>query len=218
MKIRHPFLIRMAGLLIAWLVRLWLGTVRYRCRTLGPRVEPTEPNLQGKYIYAFWHETILLPAYHYRRTPTHVLISEHADGEMIAQACGHLGLGVVRGSTTRRGVQAVRQIVEMKGRSHLVITPDGPRGPRRQVQPGVVYLAARTGLPIVPVGFAYRKAWRMRSWDLFAVPWPFTHSVGVLGVPIHVPPESDGGQLEEYRLQVGRALEDTMKVAEEMVR
>jgi lysophospholipid acyltransferase (LPLAT)-like uncharacterized protein len=218
MKIRHPALIRMAGLVIAWLVRLWLGTVRYRCRALGPRVEPTEPGLEGRYIYAFWHETILLPAYHYRRTPTHVLISEHADGEMIARACGHLGLGVVRGSTTRRGVQAVRQIVEMQGRSHLVITPDGPRGPRRQVQPGVVFLAARTGLPIVPVGFAYRRAWRMRSWDRFAVPVPFTSAVGVLGVPIHVPAGSDREALEQYGVQVERALEDTMRVAEEMVR
>ena len=63
MKIRHPVMIKAAGLVIAWLVRLWIWTVRYRCRCLGPRVEPTEPGLQDRYIYAFWHETLLLPAY-----------------------------------------------------------------------------------------------------------------------------------------------------------
>jgi lysophospholipid acyltransferase (LPLAT)-like uncharacterized protein len=217
MKIRHPLLIKAVGWMVAWLVRLWIGTVRYRCRTLAQRVEPTEPGLQGRYIYAFWHETMLLPAYHYSKTPTHVLISQHADGEMIAQACRSLRLGVVRGSTTRGGIQAVRQIVEMKGRSHLVITPDGPRGPRRVVQPGLVYLAARTGLPIVPVGFACTKAWRMPSWDRFVMPYPFTRGVGVLGEPIRVPANLDKGSLEEYRCRVERALEDAMKVAETII-
>jgi lysophospholipid acyltransferase (LPLAT)-like uncharacterized protein len=218
MKIRHPFLILTAGWVIACLVRLWVGTVRYRCRALRSQVEPTQPGLQGRFIYAFWHETILLPAYHYRGTGSHVLISEHADGEMIARACQHLGLGVVRGSTTRNGVKAIRQILDMKGRSHLVITPDGPRGPRRQVQPGLVYLAARTGLPIVPVGFAYKRAWRMRSWDRFAVPRPGTEAVGVLGEPMTVPANADKAELEQYRLRVERSLEDATRVAEEMVK
>ncbi len=216
MKIRHPLLLKTVGRLIAWVVRLWIGTVRYRCRALGPSVAPTEPGLEGRYIYAFWHETLLLPAYQYRKTPTHVLISQHADGEMIAQACRSLGLGLVRGSTTRGGLQAVREIVEMNGESHLVITPDGPRGPRRQVQPGVVYLAAKTGLPVVPVGFACKKAWRMHSWDRFAIPRPFTDAVGVLGEPIHVPRDAGKVELEQYRVRVEQALEDAMSVAEEM--
>jgi lysophospholipid acyltransferase (LPLAT)-like uncharacterized protein len=218
MKIRHPLLIKTAGRLIAWTVRAWIGTVRYRCRALGPRVEPTVPGLQGRFIYAFWHETMLLPAYHYGKTNAHVLISNHADGEMIAQACRHLQLGVIRGSTTRHGLQAVREILQLEGQSHLVITPDGPRGPRRVAQPGVVYLAARTGLPVVPVGFACKKAWRMRSWDRFAIPRPFTDAVGVLGQPIHVPADAGKEELEQYRLRVERALEDAMNIAEGMVR
>jgi lysophospholipid acyltransferase (LPLAT)-like uncharacterized protein len=217
LKIRHPLLINLLGRLIAWAVRLWIGTVRYRCRALGPRVAPTEPGLEGRYIYAFWHETMLLPAYHYRKTPTHVLISQHADGEMIAQACRYLGLSLVRGSSTRGGRQAVREIVELNGRSHLVITPDGPRGPRRQAQTGVVYLAAKIGLPVVPVGFACKKAWRIPSWDRFILPHFFTDAVGVLGQPIHVPRDAGKEELEQFRLQVENALEDAMNVAEEMV-
>jgi lysophospholipid acyltransferase (LPLAT)-like uncharacterized protein len=215
MKIRHPLLVKTAGRLIAWVVRLWISTLRYRCRELGPRLEPTAPELKGRYIYAFWHEMILL-AHHYRKAPLDVLISEHADGEMIAQACGHLGMGVVRGSTTRGGLRAMREIVAKKTRSHLIITPDGPRGPRQKVQPGVVYLAARAGLPVVPVGFACKKGWRFGSWDRFILPRPFTQAVSVFGEPIHVPREADKEQLEQYRQRVEEAMIDVMNRAEEM--
>ncbi len=217
MKIRHPLLIKTAGRLIAWAVRLWISTLRYRCRELGPRLEPTAPEVKGRYIYAFWHETILL-AHHYRKAPLQVLISEHADGEMIAQAAQHLGMGVVRGSTTRGGLKAVREIVAMKSRSHLIITPDGPRGPRQRVQMGVVYLAARTGLPIVPVGFACKKAWRIRSWDCFILPHPFSEAMSVFGEPIHVPRDADRDELERYRLYVEEALIDVTSLAEDTVR
>jgi lysophospholipid acyltransferase (LPLAT)-like uncharacterized protein len=217
MKIRHPLLIGAAGLLIAWLVRAWIATVRYRCRALAARLEPTEPALRGRFIYAFWHETLLLPAYHYAGTPTHVLISQHADGEMIARACRRLGLGVVRGSTTRGGARALREMIGQKGSTHLVVTPDGPRGPRRRVQPGLVHLAARTGLPVVPVGFACRRAWRLRSWDRFVLPRPFTRAVGVLGAPLVVPADADRAVLEAFRLKAEAALEDATRVAEAMV-
>jgi lysophospholipid acyltransferase (LPLAT)-like uncharacterized protein len=217
MKIRHPLLIKMAGRLIGWVVRLWIGTVRYRQRTLGPQGDPTVPGLKERYVYAFWHETMLIPAYQYRLVGAATLISEHADGEMIAGACKQLGLGVVRGSTTRGGLRAIREIMGMQNRLHLVITPDGPRGPRRRVQPGVVFLAARTGMPVVPVGFACKKAWRARSWDSFILPRPFTEAVGVIGKPIHVPAEADKQQLELYRQCVEQAMEDVMRMAEEMV-
>src|SRR5262249_28448075 len=148
MKIRHPAVIRLAGFLAACLVRLWVGTVRYRVRYLGPRVEPTTPGLQGRYLYVFWHEALLLPAYHYSRPDAGGLIRRHADGELIAEVCRHLRMGVLRGSTRRDGVRALRQLIHAGKTGHLVITPDGPRGPRRRVQPGVVYAAAKTGLPV----------------------------------------------------------------------
>src|SRR5579885_1739211 len=134
MKIRHPGLIKALGLLVAWLVRLWIGTVRYRYRPLGANLDPHRRGLQGRYIYAFWHENLLLPAYHYGRPDIWVLISQHADGELIAQTCQHLGFRVVRGSTTRDGrsrggVEAVRQMVRLAQKGHLAFTPDGPRGP-----------------------------------------------------------------------------------------
>ncbi len=215
MKIRSPWIIKALGFLTALFVRLWVGTVRYRYRPLGPSMDPHQPHFDGRYIYAFWHENILLPAYQYGRPDIHVLISEHADGQLIAEACRHLRFRLVRGSTDRKGgVKAVRQMIQLAGKSHLAVTPDGPRGPRRQVQAGLIYLAARTGLPIVVLGIAWRRAWRMKSWDRFALPVPWSLASLVTIDPIRVPETVDKAALEAYRKQVEQALEHATAVAE----
>jgi lysophospholipid acyltransferase (LPLAT)-like uncharacterized protein len=218
MKIRHTLLIQAVGFAVAWVVRLWIGTLRYRYRPMGANLDPNQPGFQGRYLYAFWHENILVPAYHYGRRDIHVLISEHADGQMIAETCRHLGFRVVRGSATRGGARAIRQMVRRSRSAHLAITPDGPRGPRRQVQPGVVYLAALTGLPIVPFGIAFERAWRMRSWDRFAVPYPYSAAVCVTAEPIRVPEDLRRDQLESYRLRVQNAMDAATEAAERIVR
>jgi lysophospholipid acyltransferase (LPLAT)-like uncharacterized protein len=214
MKLRHPWLIKAVGFAVALLVRLWIGTVRYRYRPLGPNLDPNQANFRGRYIYAFWHENILIPAYQYGRPDIWVLISQHADGQLIAEACRHLRFRTVRGSTTRDGVRAVRQMLRKGKHAHLAITPDGPRGPRRRVQPGLVYLAAWTGLPIVPIGFAFHRAWRMRSWDRFALPHPYSGVECVTTDLIHVPEDADREQLEQYRRQVEEALNRATAAAE----
>jgi lysophospholipid acyltransferase (LPLAT)-like uncharacterized protein len=206
MKLRQPWLIKAAGFSAAVALRLWLGTLHYRYRPLGPNVDPKRPDCRQRYIYAFWHENLLLPAYHYGRSDVHVLISQHADGELIAEVCRHLGFRTVRGSTARHGVEALRRLLKLGRAAHLGITPDGPRGPRRQVQPGLVYVAAKTGLPIVPTGFAYDRPWRARSWDRFAVPRPWSRATCVTAEPIRVPAEASRPQLEAYRRQVEDAL------------
>ncbi|MFO0845234.1 MAG: lysophospholipid acyltransferase family protein [Gemmataceae bacterium] len=218
MKLRHPLLLRGVGFAVGWLVKAWVGTLRYRRVLLGPDADPTTPGQAGRFLYTFWHETLLLPAFRYSQTPTKVLISEHADGELIAQACRHLGLGVVRGSTTRGGVKAVREVLKLGGKKHLVVTPDGPRGPRRQFQQGAIFLAARTGLPIVPVGFAYHNCWRLRSWDRFALPCPFSPAVGVLGAPIRVPPDAGRHDIELWRQKGQAAMDEVTARAEEAAR
>lgn len=214
MKIRRPWMIKAAGFTAAWSVKLWLGTLSFRYRPLGPNLDPRCPDIRDRYIYAFWHENMLLPAYHYGRSDIHVLISQHADGQLIAEVCRHLRFRTVRGSSTRGGIEAVKRMLRLADRGHLAITPDGPRGPRRQVQPGLVYLAARTGLPIVPTGFAYDRPWRARSWDRFALPRPWSRATCVTGEPIAVPAESGREQLEHYRTLVGQAMEQVSAAAE----
>jgi lysophospholipid acyltransferase (LPLAT)-like uncharacterized protein len=217
MKIRHPVLIKALGFAIACLVRFWIGTLRYRYRPLGPNFDPTRPGMKGHYIYAFWHENILVPAYHYGRRDIYVLISKHADGQLIAEVIRHLRFRVVAGSTTRGGFEAVRRMLRLSRLAHLVITPDGPRGPRRRIQPGLIYLAARTGLPIVPFGIAYASAWRMRSWDRFALPRPWSEAACVTGQPIYVPDSLNREGLETYRRVVEDQLGFMTAVAERLV-
>lgn len=214
MRIRHPWLIKTVGLLAAWAVRLWMGTLRHRGGVLH-EVDPRRPELEQRFIYAMWHDALLLPAFRYGGSQVCVLVSRHADGQMLQEVCRHLRMQVVEGSTTRHGIEAVRKILRQKARFHLAITPDGPRGPRRQVQPGVIYLAARTGMPIVPIGVGFQRPWRARSWDRFQVPRPWSYGTVVSGEPIVVPPEIGRDQMEEYRRRVEEALFRATEAAEQ---
>src|SRR5260370_6652572 len=182
MKLRNPWLIRLLGFLGAWLIRGWMGTVRY-CFAFADKVHPADVRRE-RFIYAFWHEAILFPAA--TRAKIHILISQHADGELIARMCRHLGHGVVRGSSTRGGGIALLELLRCSKRSHLAVTPDGPRGPRRQVKMGAIFMASITGLPIVPLGIGFSKAWRLGSWDRFAIPRPWSTAMCVVGPAIHV--------------------------------
>ena len=156
-------------------------TLTYHFRYKDPSVAPEVAKTTGqRYIYAFFHEVMLFPAYYWNWPEMHILISEHRDGELITQVIRRLGFSVVRGSTTRGGARALREMSLRIDRGHLCVTPDGPRGPRRSVHQGVAYLGSRTGFPIVGAGMAFKKPWRARSWDRFAVPRPFSPAACVV--------------------------------------
>jgi lysophospholipid acyltransferase (LPLAT)-like uncharacterized protein len=127
----------------------------------------------GAVLYALSHGVLLPLAYAYRERGVYLMISESRDGEIITRVTEALGYGVVRGSTTRGGGRAALRLAA-RGRSgyDLAITPDGPRGPRGVVGPGTVLVAARSGVPVVPLSVGADRAWRARSWDHFLVPKP----------------------------------------------
>jgi lysophospholipid acyltransferase (LPLAT)-like uncharacterized protein len=206
MKLRNPRLIHLLGLLAAFLVRLWMGTLRYRIISADGQAHPTDARRQ-RYIYALWHEDILFPTRFHERV--HALVSQHADGELVAQICKGLRYGVVRGSATRGGMAALLKLLRASRRTHLVLTLDGPRGPRRHVQTGLVYLASRSELPVILLGVGYSHAWRAHSWDRFAVPCPWSEAVCVTAPPLMVPPGLDRAGLEHYR----RRIEDQLLAA-----
>jgi lysophospholipid acyltransferase (LPLAT)-like uncharacterized protein len=150
-------------------------------------------------IYVVWHGRILLvPWLNARlrrgrgaRAPL-VLASRSRDGEMAARYVEHFGLSVVRGSSSRGGGVALRALVRaIRGGVDVAIVPDGPRGPREQLQPGVVTLAALTGAPVVPLAVGARPARRLRSWDRFLVPLPFARCVLAFGPPVRIDPGAD---------------------------
>ena len=211
MKIRSPWLIRTLAFAAAWLLRGWMATVRVRFVFLGGRHHPPDPRLE-RFIYAFWHENGLFAAT--LKARIHVLISSHRDGELMSRIAGHLGRGSVRGSTTRGGMRAVREMMRVGRRTHLGLAPDGPQGPRRRVQMGAIFLGAQTGLPIVPFGVGYTRAWRARSWDRFALPWPGTRITVVVAHEVRVPRGLSRPQMEQYRRLVEERLNHVSDVAE----
>ncbi|MGE3819432.1 MAG: lysophospholipid acyltransferase family protein [Isosphaeraceae bacterium] len=213
MKLRNPWLIRAVALLASGLIRLWMGTIRGRFVNRDASTHPADADRE-RFIYAIWHETLLGPLK--LRARVRILISKHADGELIALVAQWLGFGVVRGSTNRGGGKALVELWDCGKTSHLVITPDGPRGPRRSVQPGTIALASHSGLPIVPVGVGFSRCWRARSWDRFAVPVPFSRVVFVAGEAVSVPPGLDRDALEHYRTLIERRLLATTEDAERL--
>lgn len=219
MRIVRALLIAATSVLILPLYRLWMRSLRTQIHVEQPTADPLRPDCDGNYIFATWHETLLLPSYIYGAAQSYTLISSSQDGEIIARILGRLGWQVIRGSSTRNAVTAVRRVLDvMNGgsRTHLTITADGPRGPRRTLKSGLVFLAAKTGMPIIPVGISYDRPLRARSWDRFAIPRPFSRAQIVLAAPIRLPADLDQS-LESYRLQVEQAVARAQDQADELL-
>lgn len=167
------------------LLRVYAKTLR--TRTLYPeRIDNFHKN-KMPVIIAFWHGRQLMMPFAYRGTSGYVLVSQHRDGEYIHGILKRLGFGTVRGSSTRGGMHAVSKLVSLAHEgSDIVFTPDGPQGPRCVAQSGIVYIAQKTGLPIVPLAFGAAKKHVFQSWDRFQLPLPWTRSVFVWGEPLWV--------------------------------
>ena len=172
----------------------------------------------GNVILALWHSQQLMVPFGYRGAGGHVLISQHGDGEIIASIIARFGHSSVRGSSTRGGARALRELIAL-GRSgrDLVVTPDGPQGPRQVAKLGVVQLAKTTGLPIFPIVFACSRKKVFQSWDRFVLPKPFARGLFLYGEPITVPRHADDAALEAARLAVEAALNRLTDEAESAV-
>ena len=203
MKIESPLLHKLGGLLSSSAVRWWMSTLDYKVAYYDRTIDPVFPECHGQKIYIFWHEYILFPFYLRGHCNMAMLLSRHRDAEILSYAAYHMGFEFVRGSTNRGGVTALRQLLAKSKNMHLTITPDGPRGPRRQLAPGCVFLASKLGLPLVVMGYGYDRPWRVRNaWDQFAIPRPFSRARAVPSSEIFVPPNLDRDGLEHYRKRI----------------
>ena len=122
------------------------------------------------------------------------LISASRDGDLVSILIERSGYGTIRGSSSRKGVIALRQLVDaLAAGTNVLITPDGPRGPVYEASQGVVFLAQKTGAPVVPIHMEYSSCWRLKSWDRFVVPRPFAKLRAIFGAPLQVPADSGRG-------------------------
>ncbi len=167
-----------------------------------------------RFIYVTWHEYLLLPLYLGSDADVCMLLSRHSDGQLLSTTLRHFGIEQVCGSEGRGGVEALRNLIRVSERKHIALIPDGPRGPRRRVKLGLIYLAARSGLPVVPSGFGLRRPWRLKSWDRFALPRPWSRAAYVVGPPIFVPQNASKFELEHYRSVVQDCLDANTRAAE----
>ena len=200
---------RLGALFILLLGKTW------RLRVIGWENVRQVWDQGGNVIYAFWHGRMLTLCYSHRRQNIHIMVSEHRDGEMIAQTVSRLGFVPVRGSTSRGGLRALFKIAERASSGYDVgITPDGPKGPCCSIQPGVMILAQRTEMPIIPLTNAASFKKNLSSWDSYLIPLPFSRVVVQMGAPIYISRNLSKEDLEKKRLEVERTLNDLTRQAD----
>jgi len=170
----------------------------YRQRQLQPsHHERRAAGESVRCLYASWHCNLWHVSRTLSRQGMNVLVSQHRDGELIARMLAGIGYRPVRGSSTRGGSRALRDLTRLarSGSGDLIVTVDGPRGPAREPKEGVLFAASRTGLPIVPVGLAVDRAWRAKSWDRTIVGKPWAHAAVAYGEGLLIPPGADRDEL-----------------------
>jgi lysophospholipid acyltransferase (LPLAT)-like uncharacterized protein len=181
----------------------------WRIRTSGEEYLERARDHHPSVIFAIWHGRLLVLSFTHRGRAIQVLASEHVDGEMMGQTIRRLGFGHVRGSSTRGGARAIRQLVGKLGeRADLGITVDGPKGPKFVVKPGPLEIAKLSGAAIVPITASSSRHWTFRSWDAFEVPKPFSAVSVRYGEPVIVPPGAGAEELEAKRLALEGILRD----------
>jgi lysophospholipid acyltransferase (LPLAT)-like uncharacterized protein len=198
------------GTLAGWSMRLLAATLRLEVRDLCG-IGSREANIPPV-IYILWHNRFFVvpPAWNricYGHRKTVALTSASKDGAMVASAMAVFGLGAVRGSSSRRAVAALVGLKRalMEGLD-VCLTPDGPRGPRYKIQPGFIKLAEATGAPIVPIHVRFSSAWRLKTWDRFVIPKPFSRVVVTFAEAITVPRGLDESAFENERVKLEKLL------------
>jgi hypothetical protein len=205
MKLKHPWITRLIGRTAARAAQATLATMDIQAVYADPTADPLHPQCQARYLYLTWHECIVFGLALRAHANMIGIASEHRDGELLNQGATALGWKMVRGSTTRGSVAALKRLLRLPG-GHLNIAPDGPQGPRRRLAPGAIYLAAKTGLPLVCCAYGFHRPKRLNSWDRLVIPRPFSRARAVYGPPLHLPRALDRTALEHCR----RTIEDLM--------
>ncbi len=167
----------------AWLLRLWRATLRIQALN--------QPSNNYPCVYALQHRDLLLLTIQRIDCGIAVMVSRSRDGELIARPLSRLGFIPVRGSSSRSGSQALKELVRLARMRSLAITPDGPKGPAGSIQPGVLQLALLARIPIIPVVAAANRQWEINSWDRFRLPQPWSKLTATYGQEIQVRSRDD---------------------------
>jgi lysophospholipid acyltransferase (LPLAT)-like uncharacterized protein len=196
-----------------WVIKLLGWTMEFE--EVHPEIPRSfwEKGIPG--IGVFWHGRLLMMPRLYKGKKLSFLVSPHRDGQIVGRALKRFGFHAILGSTNRRGFSAFKQMLRANREgSDIALVPDGPKGPRYQVQIGVIELAKLTGRPVVPVTFSSSKRKLFKTWDQFLLPYPFSRGVFIWGEPVYVDPKGDRTHLEERRALLERRLNELTEKAD----
>ena len=204
---------------LLWLVATGIAaTVRYKIEGWD-KLEKIVADGNGGLILP-WHGVTILPIYYCRHMGFYSIVSVSKDGELQNRLLQSRGFKTIRGSSARHGARALLESIRcLKDGNVMAITPDGPKGPPKKVQPGTVHLAQRSGCPVLPVGVASKPCKRLSSWDSHMIPSPFAKAVIAFGDPVYVTSEDDeatGAQrIEEAINAAERRAEEILGISSE---
>lgn len=201
---------RLLGYLAAFLMKAWSLTLR--CEVNGMKGFADLMIAERPVIFALWHNRIFTMPPIWRKTGgkgrnSVVLTSASKDGTVLATAMQLFGLGAIRGSSSRRAVSALIGMKKaLADGFDVCVTPDGPRGPRYSVQPGVIKIAQATETAIIPIHIRYGSAWRLKTWDRFVIPKPFSRVQITFDKPHHIPKDLSPEEFEIARIALEKCL------------
>jgi lysophospholipid acyltransferase (LPLAT)-like uncharacterized protein len=196
-----------------WTIRILGWTIRLE--TIDQEIPRSFWERDIPFIFAFWHGRLLMVPHGYKGKMLTFLASPHRDGKVIGEAVVRFGFHPIPGSTYEGGLSGFKKMVKaLKKGSDIAIAPDGPRGPRYQVQMGVIELSKMTGRPIIPLTFNASKSKIFKTWDRFLLPYPFSRGVFIWGEPIQVDPHGDRTHIEEKRLLLENRLNEITERAD----
>jgi lysophospholipid acyltransferase (LPLAT)-like uncharacterized protein len=199
------------------LARLLFRTLRIRYIYADPRTNPFKKTGDQAFLYCVWHDAMTVAIFAQRHPRTVALVSRHQDGSYLTSALKLLGIGTVRGSSSAGGATALRSLIGLPSRAHVVMTPDGPRGPRRKIKPGLAYLASRSGRPIVPTAFSAVSCWRIAgSWTDLMIPKPFSRVYALTAEPITVAADASEQELAACSARVQAEMDRLADLADEL--
>ncbi|MEQ9490233.1 MAG: lysophospholipid acyltransferase family protein [Alphaproteobacteria bacterium] len=192
------------------LLSYYLRFVYFTTRWQHNRYEHLDPLFQsGKpFIIALWHNRIMMmPLVWPYDKPVTILTSGHRDGQLVSRTMGKFGFNAIHGSSEQGGTQALRGIIrEIRSGKIIGMTPDGPRGPRMRLKPGIITMARLTGAPILPVCYSTHRNRFMKTWDKLLVPLPFGRGKVVWDEPIYIPKTATRDDEEDLRLKLEEAM------------
>lgn len=199
-------------------MRVLFWTLRKEYRASSPLSNPYVESGPERFFYSVWHDSMVIPAFGGKQIYSAALTSRHQDGTFVTAVLRSVGMPTVRGSTSRGGAEAIRLICSSFQDHHIVITPDGPRGPRREMSLGIIFLASRTGRGIIPTAYSCSRCWSIKGgWTDLIIPKPFAKVYFLAGDPIHVPDELSKQELQPYSDLVQAQMDELEAQAQRLV-